>query len=106
MTLYHGKLLSFDFDLFVAFDDIADLDIVVRLDIKTAILTHRNLLDIVLETTQRAELTGLPLISNLSLTPLNLCFPVCEMMRFTAKKGCGEYILNNVYKILNLVPDS
>ena len=28
------------------------------------------------------------------------------MMIFTAKKGCGEYILNNVYKILNLVPDS
>ena len=52
------KLLTFYLYLFVTLDNIANLNIVVRLDVKTAILTYGYLLDIVLETTQRAELTS------------------------------------------------
>jgi hypothetical protein len=44
-----SKLLALYFDLLVTLDNIANLDIVVRLDVKTAILTYGNLLHIVLE---------------------------------------------------------
>jgi hypothetical protein len=45
-------LLSFNLYLLVTLDNIANLDIVVRLDVKTAVLTNGNLLDIVLEAAQ------------------------------------------------------
>ena len=45
-------LLSLDLNLLVTLNDIAHANVVVRLDVKTTILTYGNLLNIVLETTQ------------------------------------------------------
>ena len=43
-------LFTFYLYLLVTLDNIANLDIVVRLDVKTTILTYGNLLHIILET--------------------------------------------------------
>ena len=51
-------LFTFDFDLLVTLDDVADADVVERLDVQTAVLTDSDLLDIVLEPLERPELAG------------------------------------------------
>lgn len=50
--------LFFNFDLFVTFDDIAYVDIVVILDVQSAFEPVVHLFDVILETLQRTELAG------------------------------------------------
>ena len=45
-------LLALHLNLLVTLDNIANLNIVVRLDVQTAILAHGNLLNIILEAAQ------------------------------------------------------
>ena len=47
-----------DLDLFVGLDDITDLDIVIAFDIQTTVLTHDDLLSVVLISLEGAELTS------------------------------------------------
>ena len=51
IACYHDKLLALYLYLLITLDDIANLNIVVRLDVKTAVLTYGNLLHIILEAT-------------------------------------------------------
>lgn len=44
-----------NFIFFIAFDDVAYLNVVASIDVKTAVLTSHNLLDIILESAQRTE---------------------------------------------------
>ena len=50
-------LLTLYLNLLVTLDNIADSDVVERLDVKTAILSYNNLLHVILESLERAELT-------------------------------------------------
>ena len=53
-------ILESSLDLFdcVSLDYVADLDVIVALDIKTAVHTHVNLLDIILESLERSEFSS------------------------------------------------
>ena len=48
-TFLNSLERTFDFFDSVGLDNVTDFDIIVALDVKTTILTHRNFLDIVLE---------------------------------------------------------
>ena len=54
------KILELSLDLLdsVSLDNVADLDIVVALDVETAVHTHVNLLDIILESLEGSEFSS------------------------------------------------
>ena len=56
---FDKRALERSLDLFysVSLDNVSDLDVVVTLDVKTAVLTQCHFLDIILESLEGSELT-------------------------------------------------
>ena len=99
VSVLDARTLKRSLDLFdsVSFDYVTHLDVVVALDIQTAVHTHMNFLDIVLESLEGSKLSG---VNNDTVTD-HAHLRVSLELTLADNTSCDSTHLGNLEGLLN-----